>query len=129
MSNFDVRAAAGERIVLPFGPVERNGLPVNLRAAGIKLRFIAKRSADDTDADAVTNLAYEFGVTENQGIVVTDTADDNTGYITIPEADTADFDRTELLLAELWLQEGNGRPTRIDRGVVKVGRAVLRGAV
>ncbi len=133
----DLTATAGEQILLDFGPITRPDTagvqqPINLRAVGTKLRFMAKRSKTDLDAAAEIDKNYAVAAgpafTQN-GIYVPDTALDNTGYVQIDPSETADILIALYLEWELWLEEASGRKTLIDYGPLKIQAATLRGAV
>lgn len=134
MSDFEI--AAGETLIIDFGPVQTvndSTVPptvtaVNLRIAGNKLRFVAKPSKADADAAAIIDLAFQVGVTENNGIAVPVAGSNNNGTITIGGATTAAlYDNARYLPWELWLYEASSaRDSRIDYGTIKLGRPVLR---
>lgn len=120
---------AGERIVLDFGPVTREpaGTPISLRTNGIKLRFLAKRSKDDTSFEIDADYNFTGGVANQNGIFVNDTALDNTGFVVIDPADTADIVDALYLEWELWLEEPGAIPELVQYDHMKISPSV-RGA-
>jgi hypothetical protein len=134
----DLNITAGEDVVLDFGPVQTVDLsvvpsvatPINLRTAGTRLKFMAKRSKADLDADAELVATFEPGVTENDGITVPAAGANNYGTIRISGEQTRDLLDARYLPWELWLHEPGAttRDSKIDSGTLKVARAVRRAA-
>ena len=125
---------AGEELTHDFGPVTRTddgvATPIGLRTNGTRMRFIAKNSRADTDAEAIIDLDYNYtgGVATQNGIYVPDSPTDNEGFVLIPESDTQEILEMVYLEWELWLEEPGGRNSVLDYGELAISPAVKRGA-
>jgi hypothetical protein len=126
----EISIIAGETIDMSFGPVTQpiSGAPVDLRLAGTRIHFIAKRSKDDADGAAEFDKVYQPGVTENQGINVPVAGFNNNGTVVIAASETRDITEALNLYFELILFEPSQRVTRLDSGRIKVGKPVLQAA-
>lgn len=96
---------------------------VDLSAADTMMRFSAKESLDAVSAYVAKDSDAGAGL---GGITLNDpsTARKNLATLTIDPADTSALDESTDFYFDVWLEEPDGRMTRIDRGIWKIGAAV-----
>ena len=93
--------------------------PLNLTAAGLEIRFTAKKN----EADALPFFRRTFGVVGGEGGIEVDTPstpEQNRGVVKIAPANTASLTRDTDLLYELEIQESDDSTWTVLHGIIDV---------